>query len=365
MTADVAIIGAGMAGASLASFLGDRARVTLIEGEALPGYHTTGRSAAFYAETYGGPGVQPLTTASRDFFLSPPAGFAGGPLLTPRGGLHVAAADGADILDDLAADFAGSGVRIERVRAGDVVPSMADGWAGAALWEPDCRDIDVAALHQGFLASARRSGARLVTDAMVRAITRQAGRWRIDTSAGAIEADVLVNAAGAWGDDIAALAGVAPLGLQPLRRTVVVADVAPVPAPDLPVVIAADGSFYFKPDAGRLWVSPHDETPDAPSDVQPDELDVAIALDRLERATAFRVRRVERAWAGLRTFAPDRLPVFGHDPDAPDFVWCVGQGGFGIQTAPAAGRLLAEHLLGLDAEQILPGFDRYLPGRLR
>jgi D-arginine dehydrogenase len=357
----VAIIGAGIAGAGLAWFLGDRARVTLLEGESQPGYHTTGRSAAFYAETYGGPAIQPLTTASREFFEAPPAGFAAVPLLGPRGGLHIADAAGQGALAELEAEFAGTGVRIERVSGGDIAPQLTGDWAGLALWEPDCRDIDVAALHQGFLSGAKRSGARLLTDAMVRALSRQAGAWRIDTAAGVVEADILVNAAGAWGDGIAAMAGVAPAGLQPLRRTVVVADVEPAADPALPLVVAADGSFYFKPDAGRLWVSPHDETPDVPGDVQPEELDIALALDRLERATSYRIRRVDRAWAGLRTFAPDRLPVLGYAAGAPDFVWCVGQGGFGIQTAPAAGRLLAEHVLGGDAERLLPGFSRYLP----
>lgn len=361
MTPRVAIIGAGIAGAGLAYFLGDRARVTLIEGEAQPGYHTTGRSAAFYAETYGGPAIQPLTTASRAFFEAPPPGFAAVPLLGPRGGLHVADAAGQGALAALEAEFAGTGVRIEHVRAADIAPELKGDWAGAALWEPDCRDIDVAALHQGFLAGARRAGARLLTDAMVRGLARAAGCWRVDTAAGPVEADIVVNAAGAWGDAVAAMAGIAPVGLMPLRRTVVVADVEPAADPRLPLVVAADGSFYFKPDAGRLWVSPHDETPDVAADVQPHEYDVALALDRLEQATTYRIRRVERAWAGLRTFAPDRLPVLGHAPDAPNYVWCVGQGGFGIQTAPAAARLLAEHVLGNDPERILPGFSRYLP----
>lgn len=367
MTPKVAIIGAGIAGASLAYFLSGRAEVTLIEGEAQPGYHTTGRSAAFYAETYGGPAVQPLTTASKDFYERPPAGFAAVPLLGPRGGLHIATAATLGDLAELEREFAGTEVRIERL-SGEAVaarlPQLRAEWCAGALWEPDCRDIEVAALHQGFLAGARRAGARLVADAMVRRLTRRGGVWAIETAAGDFEADVVVNAAGAWGDAVAALAGVAPVGLTPLRRTVAVVDVDPPVPADLPLVIAADGSFYFKPDAGRLWVSPHDEIPCEACDVQPEEYDVALAIDRLEGATTWRIRRLERAWAGLRTFAPDRVPVYGHDPDVSGFFWCVGQGGFGIQTAPAAGALTAALLLGNEAPW---GLDaaRYAPRRLR
>lgn len=349
MKPDVAIIGAGMAGASLAYFLGDRANVTLFEGEAHPGYHTTGRSAAFYAETYGGVAIQPLTTASKRFFESPPPGFSDLPLLTPRGGLHISDESSLGALDALAASFAGTGVRIERLGSDRVAarwPQLRREWLAGALWEPDCSDIDVAALHQGFLAGARRAGAKLVTDARVTALVHAAGRWRIGSSAGDFTVDIVVDAAGAWGDIVAQMAGVRPIGLMPLRRTVVAVEVDPSAPTDLPLVVAADGSFYFKPEAGRLWASPHDEIPCAPADVQPEEYDVALAIDRLEQATHWRIRRLERAWAGIRTFAPDRAPVYGFDADRPGFFWNVGQGGFGIQTAPAAGRLTAALLLG-------------------
>lgn len=351
---DVAIIGAGMAGASLAYFLGAGTRVLLIEAESAPGYHTTGRSAAFYSETYGGPTVQPLSSASRAFFDAPPPGFTDLALLHPRGGLHVAHAGSESALDAIEAAFAGTGVAIERTTGeahGRGV--LAPAWAGAALWEPGCRDMDVGELHRGFLAGARRAGAQLVTDARVDAIERWGAGWRLRTRAGVFEAGVVVNAAGAWADAVATLAGAAPLGIVPVRRTVAQVEVSP-PAPrDLPLVIDAAGDFYFRPEGDRLWASPHDEIPDVAGDSQPDEMDVAIAIARLESASVMRVRRLERAWAGLRCFAPDRAPVFGWDGAVPGFFWCAGQGGFGIQTAPAAGMLCAAKISGRPVPEAL------------
>jgi D-arginine dehydrogenase len=363
---DVVVVGAGIAGASLAWFLSERASVLLVEAEAQPGLHSTGRSAAFFAETYGGPGVQPLTTASGAFLLEPPPGFADGPLVTPRGGLHIAGSDAHGALDDLESAFRASGVAIQRLDAGETgarAPLLAPAWQRAALWEPGCADIDVARLHQAFLAGARRRGTVLAIDARVRAMERSGGRWRVETAAGGFEADVVVNAAGAWADDVAVLAGARPLGVRPLRRTMVVADLgAPVQA-DLPVVFDVEGSFYFKPDAGMMWVSPHDETPVPAGDVQPEEIDIAIAVDRFETATTATVRRVVRSWAGLRSFAPDRLPVYGFASDAPGFFWCAGQGGFGVQTSPAAGAMAAALITG--AAWNAPGVDpeRYTPRR--
>ncbi len=342
MIYDIAIIGAGMAGASLAYFLNPATRVLLIEGESAPGYHTTGRSAAFYSETYGGPLIQPLSTASKAFFEAPPAGFTPLPLLGPRGGLHVARAGTEAALDRIEADFAQSGVRIERTTAQTHAPGLlAPDYAGAALWEPECRDMDVGEIHRAFLAGARAQGTRLLTHASVTAIDRAGSAWQIATTAGPVEAAAIVNAAGAWADTIATLAHAAPLHIAALRRTVAQVEVTPTPPRTLPLVMDSAGEFYFKPEGDRLWVSPHDEIPDTPSDVQPHELDVATAIDRLETASTMRVRRLDRAWAGLRCFAPDRAPVYGWDPDTPGFFWCAGQGGFGIQTAPAAGQLAA------------------------
>lgn len=368
-TYDVAIIGAGMAGASLAYFLSPGTRAVLIEMEGAPGYHTTGRSAAFYSETYGGPVVQPLSTASKAFFDMAPSGFTEHALLRARGGLHIARRGAEAALDAIEAAFAGTGVAIERIASAAArAPILVPQWSGAALWEPGCRDMDVGEIHRGFLAGARANGAAVLLDAGVRAIDRVAGgAWRLTTRAGPVEAGVVVNAAGAWADAVAAMAGAAALGIAPLRRTVAQVLTDPPPPRELPLVIDAEGSFYFRPEGQGLWISPHDETPDLAGDVQADELDVAVALDRFERATTARVRKLEHAWAGLRCFAPDRAPVYGWDAVVPGFFWCAGQGGFGIQTAPAAGMLAATLL----QERALPealaacGVDpaRYLPSR--
>ncbi|KQN36589.1 FAD-dependent oxidoreductase [Sphingomonas sp. Leaf407] len=339
----IAIVGAGMAGASLAAELGEAADVVLLEAESQPGYHATGRSAAFWSETYGGPLVQPLTTASGPLLHAPPADFAERSFLRTRGELLIAR-DPA-VLDTLAAGFAGSGVPIERRDPGVQVPGLRGTWD--ALWSPGCADIDVAALHAAYLAKARRSGVVLRCDSGLVAAGRRGGAWMLTLADGAtLAADVVVNAAGAWADGVAELAGAAPLGIRPYRRTVVQLRVDPGAPADLPLVIDAAGGFYFKPEpGGRLWLSPHDETPDTPHDVAPEEIDVATAIARFEEVVDWRVVAVERRWAGLRSFAPDRLPVYGFDRAVPGFFWCAGQGGFGIQTAPAAARLCAA-LLG-------------------
>ncbi|WP_448582562.1 NAD(P)/FAD-dependent oxidoreductase [Thermaurantiacus sp.] len=365
---DVAVVGAGIAGASLAHALLDRApsmSVLLLEAEDYPGYHTTGRSAAFYAETYGGPGVQPLTTASKAFFQKPPPGFSETAILSPRGALHVAHADDPSPLVALEAEFEAGRLAFQRLGPEGIAakaPWLREPWRAQAIWEPGCADIDVAALHQAYLRGAKRAGARLATSARLERAERRAGAWSLITSAGHFVAGRLVNAAGAWGDQVAEAAGIMPLGLAPLRRTIVVAEVRPQAPADMPVVMDAAGSLYFKPDGGRLWISPHDETPDTPHDVQPEEMDMAIALDRFEHMCDWPVRRLASKWAGLRTFAPDRLPVIGPDPAEPAFFWCVGQGGWGIQTAPAAATLGAALLLG---EPPAAGDYRYLPDRFR
>lgn len=357
---DIAIIGAGMAGAGLAAEVAAQASVILLEAEDQPGYHSTGRSAAFWAESYGGPFIQPLTTASGPFLEE--QGF-----LDARGALHIADVDGIEALAAVGAEFGGR-VAFERLdRAGleARLPGLREGWV-AGLLEPSCADIDVAALHAFYLGRARRHGARLAAGAEVRALRRDGDGWTVESTAGAFRVRTVANAAGAWADRIAAMAGAAPVGLQPYRRTLSQLRIDPLAPPDLPLVIDALGRFYFKPEAGgRLWLSPHDETPCDPCDCAAEELDVAIAIDRLERVVDWKVERVERSWAGLRSFAPDRRPVYGFDPGAPGFFWCAGQGGFGIQTAPAAAKLAAALLLGAAPDEAVAGIDPapYSPAR--
>jgi len=349
---DVAIVGAGMAGAGLAAALAGEARVLLLEAEDRPGYHSTGRSAAFWSETYGGPLIQPLTSASR-------AALA--PFLSPRGCIHIADAAGEAALAALAEEFAGADVALQPLTRADLeatLPGLKPGW-DRGLSEPTCADIDVAALHAACL---RAAGTDLVVDARLQGAERSGGSWRIATGAGAFEADILVNAAGAWADAAALAAGERPLGIQPYRRTIAQLRIDPPAPADLPLIVDAAGRFYFKPEAGgRLWLSPHDETASDPCDCAPEELDVAIAIDRLERLVGWRIEAVEHKWAGLRTFAPDRLPVYGFSPSGRGFFWCAGQGGFGIQTAPAASALAAGLLLGRPAGDIDPG--PYAAGR--
>lgn len=339
---DIALIGAGMAGASLAAALAPHARVLLVEAEDRPGYHATGRSAAFWTESYGGPGVQPLTTASGPFLHE--QGF-----LAPRGALTLARAGAEVQAEAFVARYAALGVRAQMLGREAIaarVPGLKPGWTAAAF-EPDCCDIDVAALHQHYLAQARRGGVELACRAGLRAARREAAGWVLSLADGReVVCDLLVNAAGAWADGVAAMAGVTPLGIAPYRRTVAQLRVAPVPSGDLPLVLDLDETFYFKPESGRIWLSPHDETPCPPCDAAPDDLDVATAIARMEEVVDWSVERVEHRWAGLRSFAPDRLPVYGFDAVEDRFFWFAGQGGFGIQTAPAAAMLAAALLLG-------------------
>jgi D-arginine dehydrogenase len=354
---DIAIIGAGIAGASLAAAIGDRARVLLLEAEDMAGYHATGRSAAFWSESYGGPGVQPLTTASG------PALRAGG-FLDPLGSLHIGRAQDAAAIDAFLAAFADTPVELTPVDPARLIPGLRSDWS-LGVMEESCAYIDVAALHADYLARAQRSGATLVISAPLLSATPG---WRLETGAGRFDAAILVDAAGAWADRVAQMAGVAPLGIHAFRRTMVQLRTDPPADQSLPHVADISGNFYFKPEpGGRLWLSPHDETRVDPHDVQPEELDVAIAIDRFEHVVDWRVAAVERRWAGLRSFAPDRLPVYGFEPGRGDFFWCAGQGGFGIQTAPAAAALAAGLLLGTGCEPFVAGTDpsMYAPARLR
>lgn len=362
---DIAVIGAGMAGASIAAEIATQAgagtRVLLIEAEPQPGYHTTGRSAAFWEECYGGPPIVPLTLASGPYLRD--RGF-----LTTRGALYVARAGDEPEVAAFVDRFAGTGVRIEvleRARVAPMIPGLRAGW-DIAIHEPACADIDVAGLHAHYLAMARDGGVALRPSSRIAALEREGAGWRLGTEDGAeIRAGVVVNAAGAWADTVAMLAGARALGIQPLRRTVVQLRTDPPAPASLPLVLDLAGRFYFKPEAGRLWLSPHDETPSDPCDAAAEELDVALAIDRLEGVVDWQVQAVERRWAGLRSFAPDRRPVYGWDSGVPGFFWFAGQGGFGIQTAPAAARLGAQLLLGQGRDAVTAGLDAalYAPSR--
>ncbi|UVO53354.1 FAD-binding oxidoreductase [Sphingomonas sp. SUN039] len=353
MKFDVAIVGAGIAGASVAAELAPHCRVVLLEAEDMPGYHSTGRSAAFWHETLGGPLIQPLTTASR-------VALEAGGFLKSRLSLNVATTEDLPLLDRLEASFAGTGVRLTRLDHAGVaalVPRATAILAGGVV-EEDCADIDVAGLHAQMLAGFKRAGGILKTDFRVDRIARDGDGWLVAAATESVRADVVVNAAGSWADGVAAMAGIAPVGIAPKRRTIaqVRVDGDDVP-PHGPLTIDIAGGYYFKPEGpNRVWVCPHDETPVEAGDAAPEELDVAIAIDRFETVTSWRVVAVERKWAGLRSFAPDRLPVYGFAPDAPGFFWCAGQGGVGIQTAPAAGALCAHLILG-DRVELPEGVD--------
>ena len=358
---DVVLIGAGMAGASLAAELAPHASVLVAEAEPVPGYHATGRSAAFWEECYGGPAIVPLTIASGSYLRR--HGF-----LSPRGALYIARSGDEAAVEAFMGRFAGSGVRIERLGQSALVervPGLRPDWT-LAIFEPACADIDVAGLHHHYLARAREAGAEMRTSAPLEAAERDGDGWRLSFGrAGEVRARVLVDAAGAWADEVAALAGARPLGVTPYRRTVSQLRVEPAPPPDLPLMLDLRGQFYFKPEQGRLWLSPQDETASRPCDAAPEELDLAIAIDRFEQVVDWRVAAVEHKWAGLRSFAPDRLPVYGFDPVRPGFFWFAGQGGFGIQTAPAAARLAAGQLLGLPPDEMTGMIDAaaYSPAR--
>jgi D-arginine dehydrogenase len=351
MNFDLIILGAGMAGASLAAELAPQRRLLLLELEDQPGRHATGRSAAMFFESYGNPVVRALTRASRAFLQAPPPGFAEVPLMTPRAAMIVAPSAGLSQLDALVAapDAAPSMQRLDGAAALARVPILRPEWlAGAVLDESGC-DMEVAAIHQGFLRVARRAGAQVVLGAGEVQLERADGLWQLRTRQGNFAAPVIVNATGAWADVLARQAGARTVGLQPMRRTALT-----VPAPaghDMrgwPMVIDVDETVYFKPDAGQLLLSPANEDPMEPCDVAPEELDVAIAVDRFETLTHVSVKRINHRWAGLRSFVADRSPVAGWDAQAPGFFWLAGQGGYGIQMAPALARAAAALLLGQD-----------------
>jgi D-arginine dehydrogenase len=345
---DIVIAGAGMAGASLGAELAETASVLILEMEDQPGYHATGRSVAFWEESYGGPAVQPLTTASGPLMRSPAPDLSDRSFLTPRGAIHIGTADSIAARDRLLGEFRDS-VALEPLDAETLrnrITGLRTNWT-IGVAEPSCADVDAAGLHQAYIAKFRRLGGKVLTDTRLVSAWRSCDGWHLETGAGLVDCGILINAAGAWADVVARACGVGPVGITPYRRTVVQLRVDPAPWPDMPVIMDLEGRFYFKPDGtGRLWLSPHDEAPSDPCDAAPEELAVAEAIERFQSAVDWRVEAVERKWAGLRSFAPDRLPVYGFDPLARGFFWFAGQGGFGIQTAPAAAKLAASLITG-------------------
>lgn len=369
---DFVILGAGIAGASVACWLAPHGRTVVLERESQPGYHSTGRSAALYMASYGTPQVRALTLASRAFFDQPPAGFADSAILSPRGAMLVATPGQAAQLDEhaeLLARMSPRSRRLDREQTLAMVPVLRPEQVLGAAYEPDASDIDVHALHQGYLRHARRAGAVLHGDAEAIAIERHGGLWRVRTRSFEVGAPVLVNAAGAWCDEVARLAGVRPIGLQPKRRSAFTfAPPDGLSVAGWPSVIDADETWYLKPDAGVLLGSPANADPVAPHDVQPEELDIALAIDRIERATTLQIRRPIRTWAGLRSFVADGDLVGGFDADTPGFFWVAAQGGYGIQTSAAMGRACAALVRGVPLPAEIADFglsaDMLSPARL-
>lgn len=347
--ADVIVIGAGIAGASAAAELAATARVLLLEAESQPGYHTTGRSAAMFSAIYGPAQIRALSRASAGFLAAAPPGFAPTPLVHRRPAVLIGRPDQAATVHAVHDEVRGRGKLevIDGTALRRLMPLLREGYASAALVEPEAADIDVHGLHHGYLRLLKSRGGRLETACEVRGLARSGDGWQVETTGGVFAAPIIVNAAGAWADSIAAMAGAAPIGLVPKRRTALIVD-APNGAADnaWPMIVDIDEQFYLKPDAGRLLLSPADETPSPACDAQPEELDIAICVDRIEQAFDLSVRRVVNRWAGLRSFVADKVPVAGFAAETPGFFWLAGQGGYGIQSAPALARLAAALITG-------------------
>ena len=348
---DFAIVGAGIAGVSAAYHLAPQARVIVLEREHVAAYHTTGRSAALHSETYGSAEIRAITVSSGRFYRKPPQGFADHPLLTPRGALIAGRAEQQADMQKAAAEYARL---VPSVRWLDPAETMRrqpllrpEAAAGGAIFE-EAEDMDVAAIHGGFLKGARAAGTVLRLDAEVVTLERWNATWNIGLRDGeSVAAANIINASGAWADVLAGLAGAAPVGLVPKRRTAFTFD-APVGVDlvHMPMAIDFDETWYIKPEVGQFLGSPADETPSPPCDAQPEEIDIAIAVERIETATTLKIRRIKNKWAGLRSFVADKNLVVGYDPAVEGLFWLAGQGGYGIQTGESAGRLAASLALG-------------------
>ncbi|TNE46201.1 MAG: FAD-binding oxidoreductase [Sphingomonadales bacterium] len=350
LEADILIVGGGMAGVSLAYELSSHRKIVLIEREDMPGCHATGRSAAMFLPRYGPEPVRAISRASQPFFDRPPPGITDVPLLIPRPAMTIAREDQVAALRECHDPQAEAWIGEEEALA--LVPLLRPGQAVAALLDSAAADIEVATLLQGYWKCARANGVSGLFGVSIEAIRRDPAGWLVETPTQRVRAPLLINAAGAWADEVATHCGIPPIGLEPKRRTAVL--IQPPEGQDIrdwPLVMTADESLYFKPDAGLLLVSPADETPSPACDAQPEELDIAIAIDRLQQVADIDVRRIDHRWAGLRTFVRDRCPVVGGDPEDTGFFWFAGQGGYGIQMAPALARIGAALVMGEELPQ--------------
>ncbi len=367
---DIAIIGAGIAGASLGASIANRKVVAILDQESQPGYHSTGRSAAIFTEVYGNKTIRALTSASREFFQNPPDEFTKTPLWHDIEIFLVGTKEQKKQVEELYERVRHNAKGVKYVVGKDyeiLVPIIKTGVVNSAVKDADSKVLDVGAIHQGFLRKFEKAGGQVITNAEVTGLCREGGLWEIQTQKGVLKAQTVVNAAGAWAEKVGELAGTSSVGLIPLRRTVCVVD-APlgVNVKDWPMTVDVEEQFYFKPESGRILCSPADETPSEPCDAQPEEIDIATAIDRIQGLLDLEVRKIESKWAGLRTFAPDKTPVVGFDPEVPGFFWLAGQGGYGIQTSPAMAEIAAALILetplpqtiiesGVDPATLAPG----------
>ncbi len=345
MQADFIIIGSGMAGMSAAYRLSKHGKVIVLEKESLLGYHTTGRSAAFFTENYGNKVIRSITKASRYFLENPPSCFKNNQLMTQYGGsLFIANKNQSKYVDkelDYAKSLSANVFEIDKNEVQNMVPVVKENYIDRALYEPDSKVMDVDLIHQGFARGLKNNDGIILFNSEVINISKNNNIWSVKTDNNEFIAPIIINAAGAWCDEVAILANTKPLNLSPKRRTVIIfEDTSNLNTSKWPVVIDIEDNFYFKAEAGKILASPADETDSPPCDSQPEEIDVAITIDRIENATNFKIEKIDHKWAGLRSFFPDRTPVVGEDPHIPGFYWLAGQGGYGIQTSPGISKII-------------------------
>tara|TARA_R110002124_G_scaffold279736_1_gene452477 strand:- start:1242 stop:2345 length:1104 start_codon:yes stop_codon:yes gene_type:complete len=361
---DIIVVGGGIAGTSVAATLASNARVVLIEAEPQPGYHATGRSAAIFIRNYGNAVLRALNAASAPV-LHEPEGISETPLLSPRGQMLIASEDEMPALESYAQGAAG----LERLTSAEVVslvPILRPETIAAGVVEWDAQDIDVDRMLQGYIRLLCDRGGEIMLGGPVTGITRANGTWCVTTKAGTWSAPIVINAAGGWADTLARMAGLAPIGLTPMRRSAALLN-APqgFEIDKWPLFASASESWYAKPDAGRLLVSPADEDPVEPHDVWPDDMVIAEGLDRFEQAVTIPLSRPSHSWAGMRSFVADRTPAVGFDPTTTGFFWLAGQGGYGVQTAPALAEIAAALCLGRPSPVTPPILNALSPERFR